>query len=102
MISIEIQMDGQTIKVNVDDARQAVSFVKGLYAQKHNGTSHFELPNIEILSAKKDKFVKKHCQDIFETLRYGGYNPNRDTGSSQARKKKEVSHEKGQWFDSKR
>ena len=88
MISIEIPIEGQVIKISVDDARQAVSFVKGLYAQKHNGTPFFELPHIEILSAKKDKFVKKHCEDIFETLRDGDYNLKRDTGSSQAPKKK--------------
>ncbi|MBI5186178.1 MAG: hypothetical protein HZA01_10705 [Nitrospinae bacterium] len=88
MITIEIPIEGQIIKINVYDARQAVSLVKGFYAQKHNGTPYFELPNIEILSAKKDKFVKKHCQDMFETLRDGGYNPKRVTGSSQALKRK--------------
>ena len=66
MIVIEIPISGETIKINVDDARQAVSFIKGLY-KGDNGVS-FETPNISTLAnSKKNKFVDKAVKNIFES-----------------------------------
>lgn len=85
MIVIEIPISGETIKVNVNDARQAVSFIKGLY--KGDSSVSFETPNISNLATKKKKrFVEDKIKNIFDTLKNSEHNSGRDTGSSQARK----------------
>ena len=85
MIIIEIPISGETIKINVDDARQAVSFVKGLY-KGDTGVS-FKTPNVSTLpNRKKKKFVEKAVKNIFDTLKNSEHNSGGDTGSSQTRK----------------
>ncbi|HJP19767.1 MAG TPA: hypothetical protein QF468_14075 [Nitrospinota bacterium] len=85
MITIEIPINNETIKINVDDARQAVSFIKGLY-KGDNGVS-FETPNISTLAThKKKKFVQDKVKNIFDSLKNSEHNSGGDTGSSQARK----------------
>tara|TARA_B100001964_G_scaffold189013_1_gene210518 strand:- start:1123 stop:1395 length:273 start_codon:yes stop_codon:yes gene_type:complete len=85
MITIEIPISGETIKINVDDARQAVSFVKGLY--KNDNKVTFDAPNISSLSNQKNKkSVEKTVKNIFDTLKNSQHNLDGDTGSSQTRK----------------
>ena len=85
MIIIEIPINSETIKINVDDARQAVSFVKRLY--KGDAGVSFETPNISTLpNRKKKKFVEKAVKNIFDTLKNSEHNSGGDTGSSQTRK----------------
>tara|TARA_B100001964_G_scaffold213212_1_gene249940 strand:- start:304 stop:570 length:267 start_codon:yes stop_codon:yes gene_type:complete len=85
MITIEIPINSETIKINVDDARQAVSFIKGLY--KGDSGVSFETPNITTLAThKKKKFVEKAVKNIFDSLKDSEHNSGGDTGSSQARK----------------
>ena len=85
MITIEIPISGETIKVNVDDARQAASFIKGLY-KANNGVS-FETPNVSTLSTnKKKRLVQDKVKNIFDSLKNSEHNSGGDTGSSQARK----------------
>jgi len=86
MIVIEIPISGETIKVNLNDARQAVSFIKGLY--KGDSGISFETPNISTLpNSKKKRFVQDKVKNIFDTLKKSKDNSGlRDTGSNQARK----------------
>ena len=86
MIIIEIQISGETIKINVNDARQAVSFIKGLH--KGNSGVNFETPNItDLPNSKKKQFVQDKIKNIFDTLKKSKDNSGlRDTGSNQARK----------------
>lgn len=85
MIFIEIPISGETIKVNVDDARQAVSFIKGLY--KGDSGVSFETPNVSTLpNQKKKKFVQDKVKNIFDTLKNSPHNSGRGTGSSQLKK----------------
>ena len=85
MITIEIPINSETIKINVDDARQAVSFIKGLY--KGDSGVSFETPNITTLAThKKKRFVQNKVKNIFDSLRNSEHNSGGDTGSSQARK----------------
>jgi hypothetical protein len=85
MIIIEIPINSETIKINVDDARQAVSFIKGLY-KADNGVS-FETPNITTIATKKKKrLVKDKVKNIFDSLKNPEHNSGGDTGSSQTRK----------------
>jgi|TARA_B100002003_G_scaffold225458_1_gene231489 hypothetical protein len=68
MIVIEIPISGKTIKIKVDDARQAVSFVKGLY--KGDAGVSFETPNITTFAThKKNRFVQDKVNNIFDTLK---------------------------------
>ena len=85
MITIEIPINSETIKINVDDARQAVSFIKGLY--KGDSSVSFETPSISpIASHKKKRFVQGKIKNIFDTLKNSEHNSAGDTGSSQTRK----------------
>lgn len=85
MITIEIPIADKTIKVNVDDARQAVSFIKGLY--KSDSSVSFETPNISTLpDSKKKKFVQDKVKSIFDTLKNSSHNSGRGTGSGQKKK----------------
>ena len=85
MIIIEIPINSETIKVNVDDARQAVSFIKGLY--KGDADVSFETPNITTVAThKKKRFVQDKIKNIFDTLKDSEHNSGGDTGSSQTRK----------------
>lgn len=86
MIIIEIPISGETIKVNVDDARQAVSFIKGLY--KGDSGVSFETPNITTLGTnKKKRFVQDKVKNIFDTLKDSKHNLGGNTGSNRAEKK---------------
>lgn len=58
MISIEIPIEGEKITVQVKDAWQAVSFVRGLYQKKINA---FPFPHPEILPLKKKWLCQKGC-----------------------------------------
>ena len=85
MIIIEIPISGETIKVNIDDSRQAVSFVKRLY--KGDAGVSFETPNIATLAThKKKRFVQDKVNNIFDTLKNPEHNSAGDTGSSQLKK----------------
>ena len=85
MIIIEIPINSETIKINVDDARQAVSFIKRLYRNDNKVT--FSAPKITSLSNRKNKkSVEKTVKNIFDTLKNSQHNLDGDTGSSQAQK----------------
>lgn len=83
-IIIEIPINGEKIKLTVNDARQAVSFIKGLY--KNDSVVSFEAPRIGTVSGKKKKFVQDKIKNIFDTLKDSEHNSGGITGSSQARK----------------
>lgn len=73
MIIIEIPINSETIKINVDDARQAVSFIKGLY--KGDASVTFETPNITTLAThKKKRFVQDKVKNVFDSLKDSEHN----------------------------
>ena len=84
IITIEIPIEGDIIKVNVNDARQAVSLLKGLYLKKQAQNQNFEIP--KITTFRKNNFVEKECKAIFETLKIKSYNSGGNTGSNQAKR----------------